>query len=128
MALILAFVGCRTRVGGIEVVDMEPWYVPSEKTQRPAVPLEHVAYLDAAPTNRAFQVLGYVSPPAGMGRSWAGLINAVRACASVHGADAVFLDSEREFQGWGFGFIGQGGGGGSFRKLQVRAKAIAWEN
>ena len=64
-----------------------------------------------------------------MRRSWGETLNAVRAAASLYGADAVFVDSQQEvLQGWAFSasqYGASGGGGG--KSVQIRAKAIVWE-
>jgi hypothetical protein len=91
------------------------------------VPLEHVVFLDNAPTDRKYRLIGYVSPPIRKFHSWGESLNAVRAAASLYGADAVFLDSQKELEGWGFSASQYGASGGKWRDVQIRAKAIVWE-
>jgi hypothetical protein len=55
------------------------------------------------------------------------LLNAVRAAASLYGANAVYIDQEREMEGWGFNINQWGGGGGKWRTVQVRATAVVWD-
>ncbi len=71
--------------------------------------------------------IGYVCPPAGRFRSWGELLNAIRAAASLYGADAVYVDQQKEMEGWGFSINQWGGGGGKWRTVQVRATTVVWE-
>ena len=133
VTFLLVSVGCASpRVCGFKEKDIVQWFIPaSGGSERTPVPCDRVAFLDAPPTNRNYRVLGWVSPPAGAFRSWGEAINATRAAASLHGADAVFIvdQKEIEFSGWGFS-AGGGFASGGHRKgktVQFWAKVIAWE-
>jgi hypothetical protein len=99
----------------------EMW-IPIETTPRIAVSTEHVAFLDEAPT-KPFIVLGLITPPEGEYETEAEAVRAIRKEAAKHGADAVFIEDQKEGTGWSF----HGTKGGSFRTLTIRAKAIAWK-
>jgi len=97
-------------------------WIPVETAPRPAVPFQHVAYLDAPPT-RPFVVLGIITPPSDEYDTEAEAVKAIRKEAAKHGADAIMIESLSEGTGWRFGFVGSKG---SFKTMTVRAKAIAW--
>jgi len=59
-----------------------------------------------------------------MRRSWGETLNAVRAAASLYGADAVFLDSQKDL---GFSASQNDVSGRKWRDVQIRAEAIVWE-
>ena len=87
------------------------------------MPLERVAYFEQAPTDRKFKVIGYVAPPPEAFHTFPEFANAIRAAGALHGADAVFIDSQKESSRWEFGVFG----GSNRRELNVRGKAIVWE-
>ena len=135
LAIVLSgasLTGCVTKICGFKEKEITQYYIPApEGLSRPPVPCEQVAFLESAPTGRKYRVLGVVAPPVNKYRSYGEMINAARASASLHGADAVYLVSEKEveFNSWGFqaggGFAG--GGGAKGKTVQVYLKAIVWE-
>jgi hypothetical protein len=129
LCILVGVMSCNVpRVGGVRVAKLNEWYIPTEPSlQRAAVPLDQVAYLDTTPTNRAFTVIGFVSPHPDAFKSYPEIVNAMRAAGSLHGADAVFIDSQSVNEGWKFSFNQWGGGGGKYRKIAMRAKVIVWE-
>ncbi len=129
LCVCLAILGCAgPRVGGVRVAKLNEWYIPTEAgLQRAAVPLEQVAFLDKSPENRAFQVIGLITPHPEAFKTFPEVVNAIRAAASLHGADAVFIDSQQVDKSWQFSFNQWGGGGGVRRQIYTKAKAIVWD-
>jgi|SRR5580704_15947654 hypothetical protein len=128
------FTGCSTpTVCGFREEKLVEWFIPaSGGANRGPVPCDRVAFLDAAPTNREYVVIGWVAPATGVFKSWGEAINASRAAASLHGADAIYLIDQKEIDdsGWAFsmsnGFAG--GHGGKHHSVQFTVKAIAWKD
>jgi len=146
MAAIASATGCK--VCGFKKKDLVRWYVPiSETFERPRVPCEHVLLLESAPSDRKYRVVGIITPSVKKYSSWSEGINAARAAASLHGADAIILVSDTEvntpFAQWGRNEKSksetsssgstshEGTKKGSFSlggpKRAVTAQAIVWE-
>jgi hypothetical protein len=110
ITLTLAFF---TSCGGPEM------WIP-QGNSRPAVPREHVQYLDSPP-QRPYRVIGIITPPSREFKTLAEAVKAMRKEAAKHGANAVYIDF-RQDQTAG------GSSGSSFRDVTFRAKAIVWES
>jgi hypothetical protein len=93
---------------------------------RAAVTIGHVQFLESPP-QRAYALVGIITPPAGQYETEAEAVNAMRKEAAKHGADAIYIESVAKEGGWRFGFGRWGGSGGTFSDVQYRAKAIAWK-
>ncbi len=127
-SMVLSLEGC-IRICGFDPDDLEKWYVVQSPTQRSKkVDCDRVAFLESEPTGRRYTVVGLIAPPDGEFSSYAETINAIRALAAVHGADAVFVVSEQSGASWSFSAGAGGASGGSKEKIRVRAKAIVWAN
>jgi hypothetical protein len=117
-AALVVFVSCR---------GPEMW-IP-QGNSRPAVRRQHVEFLDSPP-QRAYTVIGIITPPSREYETVAEAVNAMRKEAAKHGADAIYIESQTESGDWRFSFGGPGswGGrsGGSAREVTYRAKAIIW--
>jgi len=101
-------------------------WIPIETAPRPGVAVEHVQYLEALPT-RPYHVIGILTPPEDEYDTEAELVKALRHEAAKHGADAIFIESESETQGWHFDAGMFGGKGGTTTTMKVRAKAIVFD-
>jgi hypothetical protein len=125
-------VGLLLTLAGIEACgsrdreEYRRWYIPIDNSARAPREAGQVAFLEAAPTDRKFIVLGIVAPPDDKFDSFGETVNAIRAAAALYGADAVFLVSEEEGEKWGFRAGAGGASGGKSSTRKIRAKAIAW--
>lgn len=129
LCALLAAVGCAgPRVGGVRVANLNKWYIATElQFQRAPVPIEQVAFFEKAPQDRSYKVIGHIAPHPEAFDTYPEFVNAIRAAGSLHGADAVFIDSQDVQQSWNFRFNSWGGGGGVQRHVIIRAKAIIWD-
>jgi hypothetical protein len=114
-------------VHGFKEKDLERWYVPVESSARARTTFEHVSFLESEPKERKSRVIGLIAPPDGEFDSYAETINAVRATASLFGADAVYVESEAGSESWRFRADAGGASGGGRQKISIRARAIVWE-
>jgi hypothetical protein len=103
----------------------EMW-IPIETAPRPAVSSQHVQYLEEMPT-KPFHVIGIITPPEGEYETEAEMVKAMRAEAAKHGADAIFIESQTEKEGWHFNAGRFGASGGSATSTKARAKAIVFD-
>jgi hypothetical protein len=111
---LLCFTGCPS----------ETWIPVS--SNRAAVYPSQVQFLDSPPS-RPYEVVGIITPPAGEYDTEAEAVKAMRKQAAKHGADAIFIESQSESEGWKFGSGWGGVSGESFSELRFRAKAIVWK-
>ena len=126
---------CKSTTGGFKDDDLRMWYVNVESgaSHRKPKPFEDVVFLESAPTNRAFGVVGLIAPPDKMFRAYGKGINCLRAAAALYGADAVYIATEKEREAWSGSAAGLAGFGGEveagkvIRPTGIRAKAIVWE-
>lgn len=126
-SLLLA--GCRSpRIAGIKETSLRAWYVPTVETAEQArVPYQRVTFLDSPPEDRSYRVIGYVYPPSGKFRTRGEALNAIRAAASLYGADAVFVDQTSVQEGWGATMSPGDAFAGKSKTVQlIRAQAIIW--
>ena len=101
IALLAA--GCATRIPSngeytFKVRTLRGWYLAEPGAiKRKAVSYEHVEFLWKKPTDRKFHLIGHVLPTNWklMG-SEAAAVAAVRASASLYGADAVYFVDKQE--------------------------------
>jgi hypothetical protein len=127
--IALTCAGCDTRIAGFRKSELRTWFVPEGMmVNREPTPYPNVAYFSSPPTNAPFRVIGYIMPPSGEFRSWSQLLNAVRGSASLYGADAVFVDDQRDLNGWGFNASRAYASGGSKQSVQIRAVAITFKD
>ena len=118
-ALIFAVVVSLASCGGPEI------WIP-QGNSRSAVTREHVQFLDSPP-QRAYVVVGIITPQSGKYETEAEAVKAMRKEAAKHGADAVYIESQTKEGGWRFSVGGWGRPeGGSFSEVTFRAKAIVW--
>lgn len=101
-------------------------WIPVQSVTRSPVSVAHVQYLEAPP-DRPYDVIGIITPPMDDFETEAQAVSAIRKEAARHGADAIFIESQREHEGWGFSAGMFGAGGGSGVSVAYRAKAIAWK-
>lgn len=102
----------------------EMW-IPVDNTARQPVTLESVAYLQEPPS-KPYTVVGIITPPAGEYETEAEAVKAMRRLAALHGADAVFIESQSVAEGWRFVASPWGAAGGTADDVIFRAKAIVW--
>ncbi|GEM_PF-5013019 len=100
-------------------------WIPLQAGPRPAVAYEHVQFLQTAP-ERPYTEIGIITPPESEYDTEAEMVKAVREEAARHGADAIFIESQDEKEGWHFSAGRFGASGGSGTSMRVRAKAIVW--
>ena len=96
---------------------MRNCFVPTvQVTQEKATTCDHVVFLSQKPTDRKFRIIGYFLPTwwKYMG-SQSEAINEARACAALHGADAIFLVNPEDLPG------------GQYKKAKFSAAIIIWE-
>jgi hypothetical protein len=87
--------------------------------------------MEAAPTNRNYRAIGLISPRGPQQRSWGDAVHAALAAAALKGADAIFPISEKDKEVSGFSFgasnYGASGHGGKHSYVDLRVKAIVWD-
>lgn len=102
-------------------------WIPIQTVPRQAVAFEHVAYLEEMP-DRPFDVIGIITPPPGEYETEAEAVKAMRREAAKHGADAIFIESQSESNGWRFSAGRFGASGGSVKDVAFRAKLLPGDN
>ena len=99
-------------------------WIPLQTAPRSPVSYEH---LQTAP-DRPYLEIGIITPPEDEYETEAVMVKALRKEAARHGADAIFIETQDEKQGWHFDVGRFGGSGGSGTLTRVRAKAIVWRD
>jgi hypothetical protein len=112
---LLLLAGCSTNM-----------WIPVQTSPRASVPASHVQFLEAPP-DRPFEVIGIITPPVDEYETEAEAVRAILKEAARHGADAIFIESQKEHEGWGFSAGMFGASGGSGMSTAYRAKAIIWK-
>jgi hypothetical protein len=84
--------------------------------------------LEQAPTDRKYKEVGIISPRGAKQKSWADAVHAGLAAAAFKGADAAFPVSEKDMETWGFSAGSGGASGGRKNYVNLRMKAIIWED
>ena len=118
--LLLVFsmlvIGCATNM-----------WIPLQTSPHGPVSYDHVQFLQSPP-QRSYTEIGIITPPEDEYETEAEMVKALRKEAGKHGADAIFIESQDEKQGWSFGAGPFGASGGSGTLVKVRAKAIVWNS
>ena len=91
------------------------------------VPIDQVAFFEKAPEDRPYKVIGHVTPHPEAFDTYPDWVKAIRAAASLHGADAVFIDSQDIKESWFVRFNTLRARGGKEMQISYRAKAIIWD-
>jgi hypothetical protein len=131
--LLLSFLlssGCASRIAGFRKPTLEQWFVPAvAEAQRPAVPFDSVVFLDQFPTNRHYEVIGYILPPPRDFDSMARMLNATRAAASLYGANAIIVSAgdKENVSGWSFSGGAMAARGKSWESAQIKASVLVWK-
>jgi hypothetical protein len=103
----------------------EMW-IPLETSPRQPVMLEQVAFLQEPP-DKPYTVVGIITPPPGEYDTEAEAVKAIRRVAALHGASAVYIESQTTAEGWKFSASPWGASGGTDNDVIFRAKAIVWK-
>lgn len=130
LSLLLFSSGCATRIAGFRKPTLQQWFVPAiVEAQRPAVPFDSVVFLDQFPTNRQYEIIGYILPPPRQFDSMAHMLNATRAAASLYGADAVIVSQgdKENVSGWSFSGGAMAARGKSWESAQIKASVLVWK-
>ncbi|HEX8407952.1 MAG TPA: hypothetical protein VF883_03750 [Thermoanaerobaculia bacterium] len=116
LAVPALLIGCATNM-----------WIPLQTSPRGPVSYQNVQFLQAPP-DHPFTEIGIITPPEDEYETEAEMVMAIRKEAGKHGADAIFIESQDEKQGWSFGAGPFGASGGSGTFVKVRAKAIVWNS
>ena len=100
-------------------------WIPLQTSPRPVVAFQHVQFLQAPP-DKPYVEIGIITPPEDEYETEAEMVKALRREAARHGADAIFIESQDEKEGWHFSGGRFGASGGTGTTVKVRAKAIVW--
>jgi hypothetical protein len=100
-----------------------PAYVAHEP-----VACDHVVFMESVPTNRTFREVGLIAPRTAKQKSWGDAVHAALAAAALKGADATYPISEKEMETWGFAVGAYSAAGGKHHYVNLRMKAIVWND